>query len=194
MKKIELIGLFMVIALVLYRVFFGLGLQVLLSITLTLISIFYLWFSFFLFNNIGITDLFKKDKKIRVSKITVSTSLLAGLIYSLSFIAILFIISFYPGMNRLILLALIFNFLLVVFSLIIFLKQKEHSIFIRQFFWRSILLGALFFALWRAPEGFLLNKLYADHPAFIEAYNNYLNDPGNTEVQNKLKEERSAFR
>lgn len=169
-------------------------LQVLLRITITLMSIYYLWVSFFLFNSVRIIELFDKNRKINISTLTVSVSVTAGFIYSLSFIAILFVISFYPGMNRLIILSLLFNILLLVFCLFIYFKQKEHAAFIKQFIWRSIVLAALFFSLWRAPEGFLLNKLYADYPAFVEAYNNYLEDPDNPEVQNKLKEERSAFR
>jgi hypothetical protein len=169
-------------------------LQVLLRIAITIISIFYLWVSFFLFNNVRIIELFDKKRKINISTLTVSLSVTAGFIYSLSFIAILFVISFYPGMNRLIVLSMVFNFLLLVFSFIIYFKRKESVAFIRQFIWRSIVLSVLFFTLWRAPDGFLLHKLYADYPTFVDAYNDYLDDPDNPEVQNKLKEERSAFR
>jgi len=194
MKKVETIGLFLIIILALYRIFLGVELQVLLRVALTLLSIFYLWFSFFLFNKIKIADLFSKNRKSEISKVTVTTSIVAGLVYSLSFIAILFVISFYPGMNRLIILSLIFNFALIIYSALVYFNKKEYASFIKQFFWRSIVLGALFFALWRTPVEVLLNKLYADYPSFIEAYNDYLDDPDSLEVQNKLKEERSAFR
>jgi len=194
MRKFELAGLLILALLLIYRVFFGLELQVILRIVLTVISIFYLWFGFFIFNRLSLKDLFFTQKVRQICLRKLTTSIVSGFVYSFSFISILFVVNFYKGMQSMSLLSLILNLGLILISIFMLLTDKEINLFSRQYLWRSVFLFVLFFFVVRTPVEKRLNILYKEHPRFIEAYHNYLQNPDDLEVQNRLKEERSTFR
>lgn len=194
MKRFEAIALILVLGLLIHRIFIGIDLQVLLRVVLTIISIFYMWFGLFLFNKLRIPDLFSKQKRTHLSGFQITTSILFGFLYSFSFIAINFAVNFYNGMNTMVILALFFNFGILATVLLFRSSPQTGKSYLKQFIWRSLVLVFIFLVNWLTPVEKRLNTLYKDHPAFIQAYNNYLEDPDNPEVVEKLKEERSAFR
>ncbi|MFW5762140.1 MAG: hypothetical protein ACOCXH_14290 [Cyclobacteriaceae bacterium] len=194
LKKIEFSALLIIAALLVHRFVAGTDLQVLLRILLTLLSIFYLWFSFFLFNKTGLLSLFNSKFRQSVPAIRIIFSVTMGFVYSFSFVALLFAVSFYPGMNNFIIISIIINILALFSTLIIGYYRREHQKYLLQFTIRSFILASLFAVYLHIPVNQKLQLLFNDHPSFIEAYNEYLSDPDNPEIQERLREERSAFR
>ncbi len=194
MRKFELAGLALIAFLLGYRIIFGSELQVVLRIALTLISIFYLWFGFFVFNHLSIKDLFFTDKRKLICKTRLFASIVSGLVYSLSFISVLFVVNFYNGMQSMSILSLVLNAGVLSLSALLIYRDTEMRKFARQFLWRSLVLCGVFFIVVKTPVDQRLNVLFKEHPRFIEAYKNYMESPDDPEVQNKLREERSAFR
>jgi len=194
MRKFEIVGLILVFALIMYRTFFGLGLQFFMTFIIPILSVFYMWFGFFLFNRLRFKDLFDRDKRKELNTLQIVLSITAGFVYSFSFIALLFAIGFYPGMNVMISWSLLFNIIILGSSLFFFLSLKSRRPFIRQFIIRSVVLSAIFFFLWYTPVEKRLDFFYKDYPEFVQAYIDFLENPDDPEVQKRLREERSGFR
>ncbi len=194
MRRIEITALVLISALILFRLFAGMQLHVILRILLVLISIFYMWFGFFLFTKMTVTDLSCSNKRKNLSPMKITGSITAGFIYSLSFIAIIHTLDFYKGMHFLPGLAFFLNLGVLGIVFFIFFMKKEKDPFFIQFIKRSSVMVVLFMIILLTPVGKRLAILYKDHPGFIEAYTAYMEDPDNPEKLNHLREERSAFR
>lgn len=194
MKKVEGIGLIIISALLFQRIFVGMGFYVMLRILLTLLSIFYMWFGFFLFNDLKMSDLFFRQKRKNLSRTRVFSSIFSGFLYSYCLITLMFVISFYSGMHTMIIIALLLNLALLFYSYYQLQSQPTHNKYYRQYFIRSSVFAVLFLSLWLVPREEKLNILFRDHPSFIEAYKNYQENPDDPQNLQRLKEERSAFR
>jgi len=194
MRRIEITGLVLIAVLILVRLFADMQLHVILRILLVLISIFYMWFGFFLFTKMTVKDLSCPKKRKNLSPLKISGSIGAGFIYSLSFIAIINTLDFYRGMHFLSGLAFFLNLAVLGVVLFIFYRKKEKDPFFKQFLKRSSAMALLFLVILLTPVEKRLGLLYKDHPGFIEAYTAYMEDPDNPEKLNHLREERSAFR
>jgi multisubunit Na+/H+ antiporter MnhG subunit len=193
-RKIEITALLLIAALILFRLFAGMQLHVILRILLVLISIFYMWFGFFLFTRMTVKDLSCPNKRKKLSPLKITGSIVAGFIYSLSSIAIIHSLDFYRAMHFLTGLAFFLN--LAVLGVVFFFiyMKKEKDIFFYQFLKRSSAMVVLFLVILLTPVEKRLGLLYKDHPRFIEAYTAYMEDPDDPERLNHLREERSAFR
>ncbi len=194
MRKFEVISIILILGLLLYRVFVGIEFQVILSVMLTLMAIFYMWFGLFLFNRTSPVVLFDKWKRKQLTRFQIAGSIGFGFLYSFSFITIMYAVNFYAAMDTMILLALIFNVLILGVCAFYGWRYKGTKSFLRQFFLRSFLWVILLSAIMRIPVDQRLEVLYKEYPAFIEAYNDYRQDPDNPSTLQTLKEERSAFR
>ncbi len=193
-RRIEITALLVIAVLIFFRLLAGMQLHVILRILLVLISIFYMWFGFFLFTRMTIKDLSCSNKRKKLSSLKITGSITAGFIYSLSFIAIIHALDFYRGMHFLSGLAFFLN--LGVLGIVFFFLyvKKEKDAFYKQFLKRSSAMVLLFMIILLAPVEKRLDMLYRGHPRFIEAYTAYMGDPDNPEIINQLREERSAFR
>ncbi len=193
-RRIEIIALMLIAVLFFFRLLAGMQLHVILRILLVLISIFYMWFGFFLFTKMTIKDFSFPDKRKKLSPLKITGSITAGFIYSLSFIAIIHALDFYRGMHFLSGLAFFLN--LGVLGIVFFFLyvKNEKDAFYKQFLKRSSVMVLLFLIILLTPVEKRLGMLYKDHPGFIEAYTAYMNDPDNPERIHHLREERSAFR
>jgi hypothetical protein len=194
MRKFEAVGLILVFSLIIYRLLVGVGLQFFLTIIIPVLSVFYMWFGFFLFNRMRFKDLFDKEKRKELNTLQIVSSITAGFIYSFSFITLIFAMGFHPGMNMMISMSLLFNVVILGFSIFFFITFKDKRRFVRQFLFRSVVLSAIFFFLWYTPVEKRLGFFYKDYPEFVNAYIDYLENPDDPEVQKRLSDERSAFR
>ncbi len=194
MKRIEITGLIVIGLLLFFRVFVGMQLHVLLRILLVLTSIFYLWFGFFLFNKLGVIDLFHRSARKNLSPFKITSSIVAGFVYSVSFISIIHNLEFYRGMHFLTLLALLLNSLLLAWGGYLTWKESREGVFLKPLFYRSLIFTVLFLGVWVTPLETRLNLLYKEHPSFIEAYKAHMEEPDDQEKLQQLREERSAFR
>ncbi len=193
-RQVETAGLVVLIALFAYRLFAGVDSQVLLRTILTMLSIFYMWFGFFLFNYLKPSELLKPRNWKGISAFRITSSIIFGFLYSFSFIAVLFAVNFYSAMNTMVVLAFLLNLGAVLFSLLILQTKKESFTYMRQYIIRSGILCIFFFAVWLTPVNQRLHILFKDQPGFTEAYESYLNNPDDPENLQRLKEERSKFR
>ena len=194
MKKVEITGLILILVLILFRLFGGMQLHVTLRVIMVLISIFYMWFGFFLFNEVKLKDLISKKRRRTFTTPQIASSILAGFIYSLSFITLVHVLEFYRGMNFLTVFSLLLNLFLILAGLFYTRYKKEYAAFFQQFTKRSIFYVLLFGFVWIVPIEKKLHVLYKEHPRFIEAYIAHMEDPDDPEKLNHLREERSAFR
>jgi len=194
LRKIEITTLVLIATLILFRLLAGMQLHVFLRVLLVLISIFYMWFGFFLFTKMSVKDLFNPGKRKKLSPLKITGSIVAGFIYSLSFLAIIHTLDFYRAMHFLSGLAFILNLTVLGVVFFFFYGKKEKDTFFKQFLIRSSVMVILFMVILLTPVEKRLGLLYKDHPGFVEAYSAYLEDPDNPERLNHLREERSAFR
>ncbi|MBW6478047.1 MAG: hypothetical protein K0B37_01355 [Bacteroidales bacterium] len=194
LKKIEITTLVLIAALILFRIFAGMQLHVILRVLLVLISIFYMWFGFFLFTQMTVKDLSNLNKRKKLSPLKITGSIVAGFIYSLSFLALIHTLDFYRGMYFLSGLAFFLNLAVLGIVFFIIYRKKEKDTFFKQFIKRSSLMVVLFLIILLTPVEKRLGLLYREHPGFIEAYTAYMDDPDDPERLNHLREERSAFR
>lgn len=193
-KKIEQIGGFFVVALLLFRFLFGTGLNGLLITALVLMAIYYMWFGFFIFTRASMLDLATPKSRSKFSAFMIASSILMGLVYSFCTISIVYGVFFYQGMNFM----LGFSFLLVFFAssftLVYHRLNREEGGYLRQFYRRSALLGLFCLAMWVTPVDTRLEVLFRKHPDFIEAYKNFRANPGDEQAEEHLKTVRSHFR
>ncbi|MFN3555551.1 MAG: hypothetical protein ACK4VN_06270 [Bacteroidales bacterium] len=194
MKKIEFYTVLVIAALLAVRIFAGMYMYVFLRILLVLVSIYYMWFGFFIFNEMGLKDLFNRSQRQKLSPLRVISSIIAGLIYSLSFITIVHTVEFYRGMHFLLGFSFAMNLGFTLFCFFILKYKKTEGAFMKQFLSRSLLFSLFFLFVMLVPVEKRLTTLYKGHPRFIEAYQAHRMDPDNEEKLQHLREERSAFR
>ena len=194
LRKIEITTLGLIVALILFRLLAGMQLHVLLRILLVLMSIFYMWFGFFLFTKMSVKDLANSNERKKLSPLKITGSIVAGFVYSLSFLAIIHTLDFYRGMHFLSGMAFILNLAVLGIILFFFYRNKQKDTFFKQFLIRSSGMVLLFLVILLTPVEKRLGLLYKDHPDFIEAYTAYIEDPDSPERLDHLREERSAFR
>ncbi len=193
-NRIETYGIIIVFILMALRGIFGPGLNSLMLYFTTLLAIFYLWLGFFIFTRTMPLDLLDPRRRAQFNPFIISSSIVMGVVYSYTFIAILFGFLFYSGM--MFMLGSSFILVLVTTALLYFYdKQKPvPSWYMRQLYKRSILFGAISFILWVTPVDTRLEILFRDHPEFIEAYQHYRENPEDERAIERLREERSRFR
>lgn len=194
MRKFEVISIVLVLGLLMYRIFVGIEFQVLLSVMLTLMAIFYMWFGLFLFNRTTPKVLFDKWKRKQLSLFQIAGSIGFGFLYSFSFITIMAVVNFYAAMDTMLLLALLFNILILGVCAFYLWRGTGKKSFLRQFVLRSSVWILLLSAILSTPVDQRLEVLYKEYPDFIEAYTEYEQNPDNPEALQRLKDERSAFR
>lgn len=193
-NKIERYSALLTILLLTTRILIGTELNVILRISLTILSIFYMWFGFFIFNRLQIMDLLDRRKRGMLNIFKVAGSILMGLCYSYCLTAIIFSLYFFKGMHFMLGLS---TFLLVLGTAAIgiyhWFNPGEFS-YLKQYYQRSAVIGLFAVILLATPLETRLKVLYRDHPDFVEAYMAYHNDPSQEQVVETLREVRSRFR
>ncbi len=193
-SKFEKAGLVTVITVWLLRAWLGPGMNYTALVGTTLLSVYYLWFGFFIFNKLKPLDLLRQETTRKLSRFSITASIIMGVIISYTLIAILFGIFFFPGMQAVMVSAFT---ILVAFSLYIAVYQKlrkRRSEFCTRYFKRAALIGFFLLVLIAMPMEKRLSIFFRDHPGFIEAYLEYRQNPGSEEATDRLREERSRFR
>lgn len=194
LNKIERYGGMLVILLLLGRILIGTDLNVVLRISLTLFSIFYMWFGFLIFNRVVIGDLIHAGRRKVVNPFRIGSSILMGFCYSYCIISIVFSFFFLRGMQFMLSLSTLLLVAGTVFLVIYNWINKNETTYLRQYYLRSAILVVILISLLLTPLEARLKVLYGDHPDFVEAYINYHNNPGNEQFVEPLKEARSQFR
>ncbi|MDR4987872.1 MAG: hypothetical protein RG741_03405 [Bacteroidales bacterium] len=193
-NKFEKAGLATVFVVMLLRVWLGPEANFVLLVTTTLLSIYYLWFGFFIFNKLAPIKLLDKTVVRSLSSFRVFLSIFMGIIASYALIAILTGFFFYPLMPYIIgsafMLMVVFTTYLITYQL----KKKPKLPVFRRFYYRAALFILFLGALFLTPREARLELLFRDYPEFIEAYIQYREHPEDDEALQRLREERSRFR
>ncbi len=194
MKRIELTAIAITGLFIVLRLLFGAFLNAPLMVMLVLLSIYYLWFGFFLFNNVTNEQLLSKHGRNKFNIFNISSSIIMGVVYSFSVISIMFALFFYSGMNLVLGSAFFLLFLSLVFS---FVYHKHYNVdknYLYQFIIRSAAYGIICLFLFLAPVDKRLEALFHNHPEFIEAYKNYRENPDDPKAEDELRRQRNTFR
>ncbi len=194
MKRIEIIGIIIAGILIVLRLIFGTFFNASLMVMLVLLSIYYLWFGFFLFNNITHDQLFSKPDRHKFNIFNISSSIIMGVVYSFTVISIMFAVFFYSKMNLMLGLSFFIIFLSLTFSVIYDKYYKVDKQYLFQFYIRSAIYGIICLFLLLTPVERRAEILFRDHPEFVEAYKNYRENPEDPEAEEELRKQRNRFR
>lgn len=193
-NKFEKAGIFAVLLVIVIRIWLGPETNFMLLVTTTILSIYYLWFGFFIFNRYKLTDLLDKSVVQQIKPLHVYTGIIMGVIISYTLIAILFGFFFFPFTPFLLATSFVilvaFTMFLAVFQIV---KKKRIRLFWR-FYYRAVLFAIIAGLLWLTPLETRLNFLFKDHKDFIEAYLYYTANPDDEKALERLRDERSRFR
>lgn len=193
-NKFEKAGLVTALVVILLRVLLGPQINFILLITITLLSTYYLWFGFFIFNKITPHSLLNKTVTQSLTSFQVHLSIFTGIVISYALIAILTGFFFYPVMPFILGSALGLLVALSIFLTIYKVTKKKQINFLGSFSIRSLIYGILLILLTVPPLETRLHILFKDYPEFVETYLKCRENPDNEMMQERLKKERSRFR
>lgn len=193
-NKFEKAGLVTVIVVMLLRLWLGPVTNTSLLVFTTLLSIFYLWFSFFIFNKLAPLQMLNREIVRMLYPFQVYITIIMGVVLSFALIAILAGFMFFPLMHRIMFWSFIvlsgFTIYLVTYHII----KKSKFLFLWRYYYRAAIYLGLLGLLLIPPVELRLEVLYRDHPEFIEAYMEWRENPEDEETQERLRDIRSRFR
>jgi hypothetical protein len=185
MKKTELtLVIISIIALALKLLFIP-GSGILTVLALLLLSTIYCNFSFVLFNDIKIQQIFKKDSYKNISGVRILGAVLTGFGLSIVTLALMFKLQSWPGADAILIAGL---FVLLIVTIIAIIKySKNKSNFYTRIFKRIAIWGGLGLILILIPKTTWIEIKYRNQPAYVEALKNAMADPDNKELLDKVK-------
>lgn len=193
-NKFEKAGVVTVIVVMLLRIWLGPMTNTSLLVFTTLLSIYYLWFSFFIFNKLAPLQMLNRDIVLSLYPFQIYITILMGIVLSFTLIAVLAGFMFFPLMHKIMLWAFValtgFTIYLAIYQII----KKKDLPFLKRYYYRAALYISLLGLLLVPPVETRLNILYKDHPEFIEAYLEWRENPEDEEAQKRLRDIRSRFR
>ncbi len=193
-NKFEKAGLITVLVIMAIRVWLGPDSNFILLVATTILSTYYLWFGFFIFNKLKPQNLLNKNVLRSLKPFQAYVSIIMGIIVSYALIAILTGFFFYPVMQLILLTALLALIAFTVFLIVYQLIKKQKPDYFYRFYYRAAICSILIALLWLPPVEKRLDVLFRNYPVFIEAYLDYRDNPDNDKAREKLREERSRFR
>lgn len=150
----------------------------------SLLSILYFAFSFWIFNNIRVRDIFKKTAYSEVTAAKTILSIFAGLNISVAVVGIQFRLMLWKGSHAVLVAGLANIVIMLIILVLMALLNKRISY--RPYFIRVSLLGILNLVLLTTSGINLIEIRYRKHPAYVELYREHLADPANAELRQRL--------
>lgn len=161
----------------------------LLILFLGMLSILYMGFGFFIFNNVSFNNIFRK-KTYSNKVLKIIASFVLGYSLSLLILGVLFKLMNWPFSNEMILIGLFLVFASFIISAFKYNKTQNFfykNVLIRTVFW--IIIGAFVFNLSKYD---LIEYKYKNHPSYLKAYKKYLENP-TEENENIMLEKRELM-
>jgi len=188
MKKTEyiLLGFALVSIVINFMLIPGGGILILLS--LGTLSMFYMFFSFLLFSELSLRGLSDKASMGKLSIGKTIGSVLSGIVLSFSVIGLLFYIQRYPGATIFLYMGWAGLFIAVSVAAIKYTQTK--ATFYKRFLLRAISFFLIVFLIILLPKGTIFKIMYRNHPDYVRAHEELMEDPNNKELQEKAGEER----
>lgn len=185
MKKLEKIfGILFVVG-VLMKLFLFPGAELILIMSLLLLSLLYYPLGFLFFNEIPLKKVFKKEAYRGLNAWRIIGSIGVGIGLSTIIIGILFKLQYWPNADDNLQTGLIFIGVIIMIAVIRFIKNRD--VFYKRIFFRIAIIGGFGLILFFVSNSSLHKFQYRNYPAYIKAYENYLQDPENEELQKKQK-------
>ncbi len=192
MKKAEiLLGLLVLISLIL-NITLTLKSTALTVLSLGILSSFYAYLSFALFNEIELRKIFKKESYVKINTLRIIGAILTGLALSTTIVGLLFIVQSWPGSSVNLGLGLFGLSISLIISILKYKKTK--SSYYLNILKRIAIYGGLGLILFILPEGSWLDFKYQNYPDYIEAINRTKSDPNNQELWDKVDKEREKIK
>ena len=187
MKKLEFIfGILSILALLL-SLFLVPGANMAMVLGFGVLSVFYMYASFALFNGVSGRAIFKKESYFGIPRIRLIGAALTGIALSVCAIGILFKMMSWPGANNNLGMGLVAVFIALIVGITRYSKSKD-AFYIRLFK-RIVVYGGLALVLFILPSEVWIDFKYRNHPAYREALKNATADPSNQELWEKVHEE-----
>ena len=188
MKKFELIvGLIAIIGIALKLMNLP-GSGILTVLALLTLSMFYFIFSFALFNDIRLRDIFKKVAYKDTNAKRIIGAIGLGFALSAIIIGGLFKLQFWPGATVQLMTGLVSTGLILLIALIIYFRRKAD--YYLKIFKRIAIYGGLGLILYLTPTATIVDIYYRDNPEYAELYKKVLDDPENIELRKQLEQKR----
>ena len=191
MKKAEIIiGILSLIGLAL-NILLVPGGNIVIILTMGMLSLLYGYFSFALFNGIKFRAIFKKESYKGISTWRIVGAVGAGLALSMSVIGMLFKFQSWPGAVVELEFGLFWLFIVTIIGTIKYLTtQSEYYTGILK---RVALYGGIALLLALMPKTAWVEIKYRNHPAYLQALKESINNPGNKELWEKVQIERNKM-
>jgi len=167
------------------------GGSVLTILSLCLLFLIYLFFSFGLLNDIGFRKIWKKKPYEGISTYKILGTIGTGIGLSSAVIGILFKVMMWPGASMTLESGL--TLLGIVFIISYIKNNKTKSQTYLNVIKRSLFIGAIGVIWLFIPRSSFLEFKYRNHPSYVEAMKNVWKNPSNIEFQKTLYEERKKL-
>lgn len=191
MKKAEIIiATLSIISLGLNLLFIPGG-DVLFVLTLSSLSVLYMYLSFALFNNIRLRLVFKKDSYKGISSMRIIGAVATGFALSATIIGLQFKFQLWPGASFILVTGLVGLLIATIVGLIKYSKNKsEYYIGI---FKRVVVFGVIGLILMLTPKTTWIEIKYRNHPEFVNTLKKAMVEPGNKELWDNVEVEREKM-
>lgn len=156
-----------------------------------ILSSIYFYFSFAMFNNIRLKDIFKKSSYKGVKSLRVIGAIAVGMQLSIVILALLFKLMRWPGTIAMATMGGLGLGIIFIISLLKYVKNKSGfyvNILKRVVPYLAVVAGIFFI-----PQHAILEYKYKDNPEYINAVKAADKDPENKELQRKVVEERKKL-
>lgn len=185
MKKLEkILGILIILALILKLVLIP-GANILTVISLSILACIYYPLGFAFFNGIRLREVFKKDSYKGISAMRIIGTIGLGMGLAVICIGILFKLQHWPGGDTNLIAGLATTLIILIIALIKYLKSK--SDYYKPIFTRIAIVGGFGLILTIIPDLTITKIQFRNHPVYINAYEDYLENPQN-EILRKKKE------
>lgn len=157
------------------------GLTLFLVSLLTLSGI-YFAFGFLLFNNIRLRDVTKKETFANLTVIRIVFGAITGIAMSIICVGALFKLLNFPGAGEMLMIGVAITLLTSIAAIILKSKVSAGAILTR-----TIIFGAVGIILVFTSTLSIIKFQYRDHPAYVEAYTQYIENPRDESLWEKQK-------
>lgn len=162
---------------------FVVGGDELMFLSMSVLSCLYYLFSFLFFNRIPLRNIFKSDAYNAISAWTIVTTAVCGLGLSIICIGSLFKLLTFTGANQMLAIGLGITAAIFAISAIRFRRKSDPTS--KFILWRTGIAVTVALTLLLTPNLSIIRLQYRNHPAYIEAYSRYLEEPTNEAVIRK---------
>ncbi len=160
-------------------------------LTLSTLSVLYMYLSFALFNHIRLRTIFKKDSYKGISTMRIVGAVMTGFALSVTTIGLLFKFQSWPGASFNLSAGLVGLILITIIGTIKYSKNKSE--YYTRIFKRVAIIGGLGLILMLTPKTSWIKLKYRNHPEYVNALIKAMTHPDNKELWDNVEVERQRM-